>query len=91
MNRGVLSKDQPALTWWEPTEGMVSIESVCTIVQEFTIVNDDGAGVGVGTALLKAVRLRRLVALERKLLNAVCLGRRLLGALFSCIDCIPPR
>lgn len=51
-----------------------------------TIVNDDGAGVGMSAALREPIGLWRLVALEGEVLHAVGLGRRLLCAFLGCID-----
>ena len=60
-------------------------------VEKRTIVDNNGAGVGVSLALFISIGLRRLITLEWVILNAVCLRWRLLGALLCDIDGVATR
>ena len=60
-------------------------------VEKRTIVDNNGAGVGMSLALLISIGLRRLVTLKWVILNAVCLGWRLLGALLCNIGRVATR
>lgn len=56
-------------------------------MESLTIVNDNSTGVGMGFALLVSLGLRRVVALEWKVLYSVEFWRRLLGSFFTRIGC----
>jgi hypothetical protein len=75
--RGDLSKDQPALTRWEPG----SIVSLSYLTnpnlpsKRYTIINHDRAGPRIASALLIPIWLWRQEALERRIRDWIELRR----------------